>query len=289
MLNNDISLESPQQPDTRLIVTLPTGEPYVMYEPSPKQLLFHLNTSPNLLAWGNRGGGKSILLRFDAHMRALSVPNANFILVRRSYPELMRSHLIHIKTEMKLLGGDYHATDHVASYPNGSKLFFSHVASEADSLNLLSAEFLGAYFDELSTIPWDFFVRLCASVRVKKGVELTQTAVVRAATNPLGPSAAELFSYFVNKDVDPEDDQDYNPNDWDSIKIQMEDNVHIDQEQYKKRFSGMPAYLKKAWLDGEFALENQLFDFKPRKDGTPYHVIPNLPILGNKPIIYEEW
>lgn len=273
--------------DTKLIVTLPTGQPYTMYEPSPKQLQFHLNTKPNLLGWGNRGGGKSMMLRFDAHMRGLSVPDCNMILVRRSYPELMRSHLIHIKTEMKLLGGDYHATDHIAYYPNGAKLFFSHVASEADSLNLLSAEFLAAYFDELSTIPWDFFVRLCASVRVREGSGLT--AVVRAATNPLGPSAAELFSYFVNKDVDPEEDPDYNPDDWDSLKIQMEDNVHIDQEQYKKRFAGMPAYLKKAWLDGEFALENQLFDFHPTKDKEPYHVIPSLPTINGAPLVHEDW
>lgn len=268
-------------------VTLPDGQPYIMYTPFEKQLQFHRSNSPNLLAWGNRGGGKSQLLRFDAHMRAMSAPNCNLILVRRSYPELMRSHLIHIKMEMKLLGGDYHATDHIAYYPNGSKLFFSHVSTESDSLNLLSAEFLGAYFDELSTIPWDFFVRLCASVRVKEGTNLI--AVVRAATNPLGPSAGELFSYFVNKDVEPEDDPDYNPNDWDSIKIQMEDNPHIDQEQYKKRFAGMPAYLKKAWLDGEFALENQLFDFKPKVSGKEYHVITSIPMLGKEALIEEVW
>lgn len=272
----------------QLIIPLPDGTQHVMYEPAgPKHLIFHESTTPKLLAYGNRGGGKSQLLRFDAHMRALSVPNVNLILVRRSYPELMRSHLIHIDSEMKMLGGDYHKTDHIAYYPNNSKLFFSHVSTEADSLNLLSAEFLAAYFDELSTIPWDFFVRLVASVRVKKNMGLT--AVVRAATNPLGPSAGEIFSYFVNKDVDPEEDQDYKPDEWDSIKIQMEDNPHLDQEQYKKQFSGMPAYLRKAWLEGEFSLENQLFDFKPRKEGKAYHVIQDLPLINNRPIVGADW
>lgn len=273
--------------ETNLVVTLKDGTSHTMYAPSPKQLEFHNNATPNLLGWGNRGGGKSIMLRFDAHMRALSAPNSTLILVRRSYPELMRSHLIHIKSEMDMLGGDYHATDHIATYPNGSKLFFSHVSTESDSLNLLSAEFLAAYFDELSTIPWDFFTKLCASVRVKEGSN--NIAVVRAATNPLGPSAGEIFSYFVNKDVDPEEDPDYNPVDWDDIKIQMEDNVYIDQVQYKKRFSGMPAYLKKAWLEGEFALENQLFDFKPKKDGEPYHVIKSMPTMKDVPILYEDY
>jgi hypothetical protein len=192
---------------------------------------------------------------------------------------------------MKLLGGDYNKSEHIAYYPNGSKLFFSHVASEADALNLLSAEFLAAYFDELSTIPWDFFVKLCASVRVGGALkDAGHIGVVRAATNPLGPSAAEIFSYFVNKDVEPELDTDYDPADWDSIKIQMEDNKHIDHEQYRKRFAGMPAYLKKAWLEGEFALENQLFDFKPKgPEGKPYHVIQELPTINGTPIVFKDW
>lgn len=276
-----------------ITIPLPDGTIHNMYTPtSEKHMWFHHSDIKNLLAYGNRGGGKSHLLRFDAHMRAMGAPNANLILVRRTYPELLRSHLIHISTEMKMLQGDYNKTEHIAYYPNGSKLFFSHVATEADSLNLLSAEFIGAYFDELSTIPWDFFVRLCASVRIGGALKAQGVkGVVRAATNPLGPSAAEVFAYFVNKDVDPEEDADYDPADWDSIKIQMADNAHIDIEDYLKRFAGMPAYLKKAWLDGEFALENQLFDFKPtnRETGKPYHVIKELPLINGKPIVGVRW
>lgn len=276
---------------SQLIIRMPDGSPHVMYTPtSDKHVWFHENNTKNVLAYGNRGGGKSHLLRFDAHMRALSVPNANLILVRKTFPQLRQSHLIHIEREMVYLGGTYHKTDHVATYPNGSKLFFSHVATESDSLNQLSAEYIAAYFDELSTIPWDFFVKLCASVRIGGTLkELGLKGVVRAATNPLGPSAQEIFQYFVNKDVDPEEDADYNPNDWAAIQIQLDDNQHIDKEDYMKQFSGMPAYLKKAWVDGEFALENQLFDFRPKKDGNPYHVIQMMPTLGDIPIVYGEY
>lgn len=274
-----------------LTVALPDGTPFAMYTPtSDKHVWFHQTQIKNVIAYGNRGGGKSHLLRFDAHLRALSVPNANMILIRKTFPQLRQSHLIHIEREMALLGGTYHKTDHVATYPNGSKLFFSHVSTEADSLNQLSAEYIAAYFDELSTIPWDFFVKLCASVRIGGGLnELGLKGVVRAATNPLGPSAHDIFQYFVNKDVDPEEDGDYNPNDWASIQIQLDDNKHIDKEDYKKQFSGMPAYLRKAWVDGEFALENQLFDFYPKKNGQPYHVIPNVPMIGETPLIYEAY
>lgn len=271
----------------KLTVALPDGTPYVMYEPFEKQILFHESEVPNLIAIGNRGGGKSQMLRFDAHLRALSVPDSKLILVRRSFPELTKSHLIFIEQEMKLLGGDYHASNHIATYPNNSKLFFSHVSNEGDALNLLSAEFLAAYFDELSTIPWEFFMKLQASVRVKKNSG--NIAVVRAATNPLGPSAQDIYTYFVNRDVDPLEDGEYNPSEWGYMRIQMEDNPHIDKDQYRRRLASMPAHIRKAWLDGEFALENQLFDFRPSKDGYEYHVINSLPAIGGIPIIEEAW
>lgn len=277
--------------ETKLIVTLPDGKQHMMYEPtSEKHTWFHQTPTKNLLAYGNRGGGKSHLLRFDAHMRCLSVPGSRSILIRKTYPQLLQSHLQYIPSEMAMLGGHYHKTEHIAYYPNDSRLFFSHVATEEDSLNLLSAEYIAAYFDELSTISWDFFVKLCASVRIGGPLkEMGIKGVVRAATNPLGPSAAEVFSYFVNKDVPPEDDPDYNPADWDAIKIQMADNMHIDIEDYKKRFAGMPTYLKKAWLEGDFALENQLFDFKPTADGKPYHVISEMPQINGKPLVGVSW
>lgn len=273
-----------------LTVDLPNGEPHVLYKPSSeKHLQAHNSKVKNLLVYGNRGGGKSHWMRFDAHMRALSAEKCSLIIVRKTYPQLMQSHLKYIAAEMKLLKGEYNKSEHIAYYPNDSMLFFSHVSTEADSLNLLSAEFLAAYFDELSTIPWDFFIKLSASVRVKPNSGLT--GVVRAATNPLGPSAAEVFSYFVNKDVEPEDDPDYNPEDWDAIKIQMEDNAeHLDIEDYKRRFAGMPDYLRKAWLDGEFSLENALFDFKKRtREGKEWHVISQMPYTNGKPIISETW
>lgn len=272
-----------------LVITLADGRKHLLYRPtSEKHIKFHQNNVKNLIAYGNRGGGKSHLLRFDAHMRLLSVPNAKAILIRKTFPQLFQSHISFIAKEMKMLGGTYHQTNHIATYPNGSTLVFSHVATEADSLNQLSAEYIAAYFDELSTIPWDFFTKICASIRIggdlmKYGVK----GVVRAATNPLGPSAHEIFQYFVNKDVDPEEDPDYNPYDWDSVQIQLDDNSHVDKEDYRKQFTAMPAYLKKAWVDGEFALENQLFDFRPKKEGFPYHVIDSLPLLGETPILYQ--
>lgn len=276
----------------------PDGKEVLLYAPTEKQLEYHSRTEPNVLFWGGRGSGKSMCGRWDAHLRALSHPGFTYVILRRTYPELQRSHLVHIAREMKQLGGSYNATSRIAYYPNGSQGFFSHCATEEDVLKLLSAEFALAFFDELSTFEWSMFTKLAASVRVPVGSGLT--AMVRAATNPLGPSAQEILRYFVNKEVDPAEDPDYNPNDWYSIHANLEDNPYLDEKQYRKRFSGLPAHVRKAWVEGEFVLENALFDFQPFRrvenaDGTfsrtPYHVIPDgnldIPKLVKTATIYR--
>ena len=265
-----------QTSNNNVVLTLPNGETKELWVPFPKQVQFHQSNVMNLLARGSRGSGKSDLLRWDAHMRGMSVPGRTMVLIRSSLKQLQQSHLLTIRDEMKQLGGYYHGTNYCAVYPTGSRLFFSYVGHEDDALNLLSAELMAAYFDELSTIPWEYFMKLQASVRVKKGLGIK--AVTRSATNPFGESAAEIEKFFVNKQLDPEDEdfEFYDPADWDYIQINMEDNPHIDIEQYKRRFVGLPPHLRKAWLFGEYAEESALFDFQPTREGSPYHVIEDI-------------
>lgn len=266
-------------------VTNEDGTQTILYQPTDKQLLYHQRTEPNVLFWGGRGSGKSMCGRWDCHLRALSYPGFTYIILRRTYPELSKSHLAFISGEMKQLGGYFHHTDKIAYYPNGSKGYFSHCQSEEDVLNLLSAQFSLAFFDEVSTFEWDMFIKLAASVRVPRGSGLI--AMVRAATNPLGSSAEMINKYFITKQVEPEEDPDYNPEDWYAIKANLEDNPYLDQAQYRKRFAGLAPHVRKAWLDGEFVLENSLFDFWPTKDNQPYHVIKSLPTMNGTSILTD--
>lgn len=261
--------------------------PKELYIPTDKQLEYHQRVEPNVLFYGGRGSGKSMCGRWDAHIRALSYPGFKYCILRRTYPELVRSHLIDLPREMKLLGGDFTHGDKIARYPNGSRGFFAHCQNEADVLNLLSAEFYLMFFDEVSTFEWDMFTKLAASVRVPVGSGLI--AMVRAATNPLGVSAEMIDRYWIQKDVDMEEDPYYNPSDWYSIKANVEDNPYIDAQQYKARFSGMPDHVRKAWVDGDFSIENALFDFRPRQNNGPWHVIQeiNLPEILKNATVYR--
>lgn len=266
-----------------LAIRHPDGREEVLYEPTPKQLEFHERTEPNVLFFGGRGSGKSMALRWEAHIRAMSTPNFRYVILRRNFPELEKSHLVHIPREVRLLGAEYVQNSKQIRYPNGSLGFFSHCAGEEDVLNLLGSEFYWMGVDELSTFPWEMFTKLAISVRVPKGLGIT--AFVRATTNPLGPSADEINRYFVEKDITYEEDPTYDPAEWCSIKANAKDNPHLDLDQYAKRFVGIPEHVRKAWIDGDFVLENALFDVRPKilvkqTDGTerlePYHYVDSL-------------
>lgn len=259
----------------------------ILYVPTEKGQEYHLRTEPNVLLWGGRGSAKSTTGRWDAHMRALSSPGFKYAILRKTFPELEKSHLIFVPREMKLLGGTYNQTFHKAFYPNGSIGFFSHCATDNDVLNLLSSEFALMFFDEISTFDWEQVIKLAASVRVPVGSGLIP--MMRAATNPLGPSAMKLLEYFVDKNVDRDEDPDYNPDDWYSIKANLVDNPYLDLAQYSKRFSGLPPHVRKAWVEGEFAYENALFNFIPTREGKPYHVTHDidLPKILNNATVYR--
>lgn len=264
------------------------GEIEALYVPTPKQQEFHAQIAPNVLYIGARGTGKSHALRWEAHSRALAYPGFKYVILRRTYPELLKSHIMFLDAEMKKLGGKWHSTNKMAQYANGSVGFYSHCESEADVLNLLSAEFFWMGFDEMSTFPWEMITKLSASVRVPRGSGLV--AMVRGATNPLGESASDLNRYYFLKDVDAEEDADYLPDDFIAVHTIMGDNPHVDVEQYRKRFAGMPEHVKRAWLDGEFLEERTLFRVKKFKESRPWHIINELPTwTDGSELVKQPW
>jgi hypothetical protein len=76
-----------------------------LYEPTNKGAEFHDLTIANAILEGPRGTGKSLILRFDAHMHALMAPGMAYLIVRRTMPELRKSHLRFIEREMASSAG----------------------------------------------------------------------------------------------------------------------------------------------------------------------------------------
>lgn len=115
------------------------------YRATAKQRIFHQCTAANCILEGARGTGKSVAIRMDAHIRAMTVPGYTYLIIRRTMPELRKSHLRFIPAEMRKLGGRFNKTEGIAYYPNGSQGFFTHCETEDDMMKLLSSEFAALF------------------------------------------------------------------------------------------------------------------------------------------------
>lgn len=287
----------PPDVDPQSLIVNEDGKYTVLYTPTEKGKLFHADDhTPNLLMHGPRGTGKSTILRFDAHMRALANPGYTYLMLRRTMPQLRKSHLGFIEAEMKKIGGTYNKTENVAYYPevNGkqSKGYFTHCETEADVLNLLSSQFALVMFDEITTFSIDMVIKISACARVAKNS--AYPALVRAGTNPLGESTAGVMRYFISKDVDPDENPDYDPSEYGDLYVGAADNPFLDMVAYQRRLSQLTGHTRKAWLEGVWEIEGAYFtDFQPRiivdGDQRPWHVIDELPTVKGQPLLAQPW
>lgn len=270
------------------------GKEVVLYDPHPHQQKAHSCLAPNLLCLGTRGTGKSLWLRWDAIIRCLLIPNFKALIVRRTMPELRRSHLGIIPHEMKMLGGVFLSTINIAKFPNGSTLTFGHCESEADILNYLSSEYGFIGFDELSTFSLTQFSQISAAARAP--LDAPYAAVVRAGSNPLGVGADWMYAWFVDKTVRLEDFPDYHPDDFEMQFSSLADNPSLDQKAYTSRLQNLPDHVRRAWLLGERVITGMYFDdfqksrFNQATDTVEeWHVLNNMPTVKDKQLVGQNW
>src|SRR5688572_25426819 len=154
----------PETPvDTSLDLTTGSGD--ILFRPFKEQIPFLFAREPNVFLWGNRGGGKSTLARMFAHTMAITYPGFKYIIVRRSYPELQKTHLANLPIELEKFGGErygfsYNRTDHIARYPKGSLGYFFPCANDEDVRKVLGAEAALAIFDEAPELEWEWMAQI---------------------------------------------------------------------------------------------------------------------------------
>ena len=264
----------------------------VMFDPMPgAQTDFLLAQEINVFFYGNRGGGKSYCARMWCHGEALAHPNMNYIIIRKGFPELNANHLVYLRDELEAFGGTYNAADHLCRYPNGSLGFYRQCASESDVKKVVGVEAAIIVFDESPELEWEWLRLIAASARVRKSTGLK--AKVRYLGNPIGPSIDDLWSYFIDKDVDPLADNLYNPADWRAIEIRMQANEHLPVDEYLKQFQGLPEHIKRAWVDGIRVVNGAYFVIDPKRHHTATrpplhgHVDPVTGYIHPPPRIYR--
>lgn len=176
------------------------------YEPQAKQLILHTNPAKNLLAIGGGGSGKSFFLLGEALYTCFQYPGADVLLLRRDFPELEKGLILDFKSMVPAEFYKYNDSKHIATFPNGSKIFFGHLQNQSErSLSqYLSAAFVFIGIDEIGQFSYEAYSFLSWRNRINNDCKRDAEGYMPiprmgGATNPLGPGYGWIKTIWVDK------------------------------------------------------------------------------------------
>lgn len=222
---------------------------------------------------GARGGGKSWAVRNKAVLLALKYPGIVILIVRRTYPELVKNHINQLRAQTIHIA-KYNDKDKVLKFGNGSSINFMYCARDADLEHLQGAEFDIIFLDEATQLSEFQMKTIVACLRGANDFPKR----VYYTCNPGGKGHAYIKRIFIDRKYN---DGEY-PEEYEFIQSLVTDNTILMEKQpdYKKQLEALPEKLKAGWLYGDWNIfDGQFFeDFIDRKD--PY-TSPNGEIIEN--------
>lgn len=106
-------------------------------------------------------------------LRRLKYANTTGLILRRTYPELYKSHIVKLFEEFPGIRDWYNESRKEVVFPNGSRLFFGSAEHEKDMSNFYSAEFADIMPDEAQEFSQGELEQLSASNRCTSNSEIT--------------------------------------------------------------------------------------------------------------------
>lgn len=248
--------------------------PYI-YLPTPAGVELHEATTPNVLFGGAAGGSKSHSLRWDAYAWCRQIEHYSVLLLRRTFPELDRTHLREMFKEAPLLGATYKPGERRTVFENGSFIEAGHCESSKDMLKYLSTEYDHIIFDEASTFDEEAIREISSRARsAKPAVVARGGSFVRFGSNPGGPGALYLSEHFISQKPDPVEYPRYRPEFYHFIRARIDDNPYLSDDYEATRLDPLNDARRRQLRDGDWTVFGSQFfhTWSPTKDGHPWHV-----------------
>ena len=216
----------------------------------PKQLQCAVCRKKYIMYGGARAGGKSWLVRFKAKSLCLYYAGIQVLIVRRTYPELVRNH---IKTLRKELNGlaKYNAQDRKFTFHNGSELSFGYCDNDKDVNRFQGAEWDVFFIDEATLLKEEWLKVFPACMRGVNGFPKR----VYYTANPGGESHHYLKRLFIDRQYLPGEEA---PENYEFIQALPQDNkILMDmQPGYIDQLKAMPYQVRQAWLYGSWEINS---------------------------------
>ena len=228
----------------------------VIGRPNPKQELFLEARAKHVAFGGARGGGKSWAVRTKAKLLAARYPGIEMLIVRRTYPELIKNHVNQLRRELAGVA-KYSDKDKVMIFPGGSRINFFYCARDGDLDRLQGTEFDVIFFDEATQLS-EFQMRsITACLR---GVNAYPKRVYYTC-NPGGQGHQYIKRLFVDRRFDAAAGE--RAEDYVFIQSLVTDNTALMESQpdYVRQLEALPPKLREAWLYGRWDVyEGQFFE-----------------------------
>ncbi len=261
-----------------------------LWEPTEKNKIIRANPAANRLRVGGTGSSKSS----DALMEIvsdylLSYDGIAALWLRRNYGDLEKSTILDLRSFVPQALYKYNDAKHIATFYNGSKLFFGHLQNnnESDLQQYLSAAFPVICIDECGQISGEAYAFLQSRNRINRECKPGPNGkmprpVMLVCTNPIGPHWPWYRKQFVQHEpfTLPEGarldkagrawiESDgkwhciYDPDDWQYVHTTLLDNPALmerDPSLYAKLMS-LPEDMREKLLFGNLdSVSGQYFD-----------------------------
>jgi hypothetical protein len=219
----------------------------------------------HVLLYGGSRSGKTFMLVWAVVARALKAPKSRHAILRFRFNHLKAS--IIYDTFPKVMeacfpGVQYRLdkTDWFVEFANGASIWFGGLDDKERTEKILGQEYVTIYLNECSQIPLasrdTAMTRLAQAVsqRVDGQAEPLRPRVYYDCNPP--PKNHWLYLLFVQK-VEPLGRQPLrNPDDFQSLQMNPQDNVENLSPTYLATLESLPAHMRKRFLEGEFGEAN---------------------------------
>lgn len=264
----------------------------IIYLPLPKQAVWHEavydRTVTRFLIGGAAGPGKSTCIRRILYEFARLVPGFHALILRKSIPDLKKSHLRFLPYEVAQLGGTWKESDKAAVFPHPggmeAVIRAGHFEDASAMDDYLSAEFDCIAPDEIVTLEEQTTLELFTRARSTNELlmqmrglphedpeQVLDGSFVLAGSNPGG--RLWVKDHWVTQQPDPEEYPHYNPARWQFLPAHLSDNPYL-AGGYVQGIRDLREARRRQLEEGDWdCFEGQMFsEWQPSRMGSPWHV-----------------
>ncbi|MBW2991992.1 phage terminase large subunit [Candidatus Woesearchaeota archaeon] len=231
-------------------LTTPKLTKYIPVKLTSKQEAFLWLTCRNAFYGGAAGGGKTIAL-LAAALQYVDIPGYNAILIRDTYSNLSKPDSLMDVADKWLIDTDavWHGDDKKWTFPSGATLSFGYLDGPRDHFNYQSAQYQFVGIDEIVNIRENQATYMHSRTRKLEGSQIPLR--FRCASNPPTEEQVARGQWVKTKYVDPKTRDPRVV----FIPSKMEDNPHLNVDDYKKSLAFLDPVTRQQLEDGDWEIQ----------------------------------